>query len=227
MQLKSAWLPHLVLDRQNRLLTLDLSGCRFRADSIKFGQGRYEVRCWLGLAYFDLRLTLGVWAKMTPLWWLLALLLIGAGLQTTEPESSQRPPARPRTGDPLVRRVEVAPWTSPRPPGFTAAVLASYYHPGLVGLPMANLELYGRDEMVAASNDLPIGSWVMVCRGDLCCEMEIGDRGPFPDPADPRHGSRAIDLGERPARELGIIDQGVATVTIHPLPGRAKHPSGL
>ena len=63
--------------------------------------------------------------------------------------------------------------------------------------------------MTAAHPDLPFGTEVVVTRPDTGREVTvvINDRGPFVK-------GRIIDLSKRAARELGILNRGVAPVII-------------
>lgn len=64
--------------------------------------------------------------------------------------------------------------------------------------------------MTAAHLTLPFGTWVQVThqRTGRSVKVKINDRGPF------NGGGRIIDLSTAAARELGIIREGVAPVTV-------------
>lgn len=64
--------------------------------------------------------------------------------------------------------------------------------------------------MTAAHLTLPFGTWVKVThqRTGRSVRVKINDRGPF------NGGGRIIDLSTAAARELGIIREGVAPVTV-------------
>lgn len=85
--------------------------------------------------------------------------------------------------------------------------------PGQEGGPTASGERFHRSELTAAHRSLPMGTVVRVTetRSGRSVVVRINDRGPFGD------RSRIIDLSEAAARRLGIIDAGVAPVTIEVL----------
>jgi rare lipoprotein A len=68
--------------------------------------------------------------------------------------------------------------------------------------------------MTAAHPELPFGTEVVVTRPDTGVEVTvvINDRGPFVK-------GRIIDLSKRAARELGMINRGVAPVMITSIQG--------
>lgn len=70
--------------------------------------------------------------------------------------------------------------------------------------------------MTAAHLTLPFGTWVRVthARTGRFVDVVVNDRGPFYNPA------RVIDLSATAARALGIVDEGVAPVTLTVLTGR-------
>lgn len=85
--------------------------------------------------------------------------------------------------------------------------------PGQEGGPTASGERFHRSALTAAHRSLPMGTMVRVTetRSGRSVVVRINDRGPFGD------RSRIIDLSEAAARQLGIIDAGVAPVTIEVL----------
>jgi rare lipoprotein A len=68
------------------------------------------------------------------------------------------------------------------------------------------------EAMIAASTSWPLGSKVRVTNHDngKSVVVEIRDRGPYVD-------GRIIDLSSKAARQLDIVEDGVATVTVTPL----------
>lgn len=86
---------------------------------------------------------------------------------------------------------------------------ASWYGPGLYGETMANGETYDPTRMIAAHRTLPLGTRVRITRPDTGRSVEavIADRGPFVD-------GRVIDLSEKAATELDIMEDGLAEVEI-------------
>jgi rare lipoprotein A len=110
-----------------------------------------------------------------------------------------------------------APETGPRPrPGGTTPAgdvqsgLATWYGRGQM---TASGERFDKRAMTAAHRTLPFGSLVRVThrRTGKSVKVRINDRGPF--------GSkkRIIDVSEAAAEKLGIIDEGVAPVTVEVL----------
>ena len=93
--------------------------------------------------------------------------------------------------------------------------LATWYgsDPGQDGGPTASGERFHRNAMTAAHRTLPFGTMVRVTdtRTGRSVVVRINDRGPFGD------HRRILDLSEAAARKLGIIDAGVAPVTIEVL----------
>jgi rare lipoprotein A len=82
--------------------------------------------------------------------------------------------------------------------------------PGQEGGPTASGERFHKNALTAAHRTLPMGTMVRVTetRTGRSVVVRINDRGPYGD------HSRIIDLSEAAARQLGIIDAGVAPVTI-------------
>ncbi|MFC4455698.1 RlpA-like double-psi beta-barrel domain-containing protein [Deinococcus sonorensis] len=64
--------------------------------------------------------------------------------------------------------------------------------------------------LTAAHPSLPFGTWVRVqlARSGRSVDVMINDRGPFGNP------ERIIDLSTEAARALGMLDDGVAAVTL-------------
>jgi len=93
--------------------------------------------------------------------------------------------------------------------------LASYYADRYHGRRTASGEVYSMHAMTAAHRTLPFGTEVRVTSLDTgkTIEVRITDRGPFVE-------GRIIDLSRRAAARLGMIDAGVAPVTVEVL-GRA------
>jgi rare lipoprotein A len=96
--------------------------------------------------------------------------------------------------------------------GFRQRGVASWYGPGFYGNQTANQELFDPRKLTAAHRRLPFGSYVRVTRVDNeeSVIVRINDRGPF------KRG-RIIDLTETAARELGMLDDGIAPVVIEVL----------
>jgi rare lipoprotein A len=86
---------------------------------------------------------------------------------------------------------------------------ASYYANSLHGRKTASGEMYNRHEFTAAHRKLKFGTRVRVTNllNQQTVQVTINDRGPFVH-------SREIDLSYAAARELGLVEQGVAPVRI-------------
>jgi rare lipoprotein A len=86
---------------------------------------------------------------------------------------------------------------------------ASWYGNELGGRPTANGEVFMPSAVTAAHKTLPMPSYAEVTALDTgrTILVRINDRGPFAN-------DRLIDLSEGAARQLGIVDQGVAGVRV-------------
>lgn len=87
--------------------------------------------------------------------------------------------------------------------------IASWYGEGYEGL-TANGETYNKDALTAAHKSLPFNSIVKVVNLDngKSVTVRINDRGPFVE-------GRVIDLSQKAAREVGIIEVGLARVELY------------
>ena len=96
--------------------------------------------------------------------------------------------------------------------GYTQKGVASYYHDSLHGRKTASGEIYRKGVRSAAHKSLPLGSKVRVTKlsSGKSIDVRINDRGPFVK-------GRIIDLSRRAARDLGIINSGVAKVKVEVL----------
>jgi rare lipoprotein A len=94
--------------------------------------------------------------------------------------------------------------------GYQQRGFASWYGPGFHGKLTASGEVYEMDKYTAAHRTLPLGTYVRVKRldgkGDPMV-VRINDRGPFVD-------DRIIDLSRAAARQLEMLDDGVAEVEV-------------
>lgn len=93
--------------------------------------------------------------------------------------------------------------------GLRQVGLASYYCASLQGKKTASGERYDRTLRTAAHRSLPFGSEVQVRNVSTgkVVTVRINDRGPFT-------GGRIIDLSQAAAKDLGLLQQGVAKVEI-------------
>ena len=86
------------------------------------------------------------------------------------------------------------------------SMLASWYGPGFHGRTTANGETYNMYGYTAAHKTLPFGTQLRVCYSG-CVDVRINDRGPY-------IGSRELDLSHAAARQIGLVDPGVAQVQV-------------
>ena len=115
----------------------------------------------------------------------------------------------------------------PPPPSFdtppTQHGVASWYGPNFHGKTTASGEPYNMRALTAAHRTLPFGTWVQVktVATGKTVTVKINDRGPFIK-------GRIIDLSYAAARELRMIGDGTAEVTLTILDGsQASTPSPL
>ena len=88
--------------------------------------------------------------------------------------------------------------------------IASYYSDYLKGFKMANGERYDPEDLTCAHLTYPLGTILKVARKDnpdRSIMVIVVDRGPYIK-------GRSIDLSKRAARELGMIEHGLAEVLI-------------
>jgi rare lipoprotein A len=99
--------------------------------------------------------------------------------------------------------------TAPDLDGYSEKGQASWYGPKYHGRTTASGEPYDMHEMTAAHRTLPFGVLVEVTDLDTRrkVRVRINDRGPFVE-------GRIIDLSYAAARELGIVERGMARVRI-------------
>ena len=99
---------------------------------------------------------------------------------------------------------------------------ASYYADKFEGRPTASGEIYDHDKMTAAHRSLPFGTKVRVTRlaTGRSVVVRINDRGPF------KRG-RIIDLSKRAARNLRLLQVGVAAVKIEVVDGTKAQPTPI
>lgn len=87
--------------------------------------------------------------------------------------------------------------------------LASWYGPGFHGNLSANGEIFDQNALTAAHTELPFGTRVRVTNLDngRSVVVRINDRGPY-------IGNRIIDLSAAAAEVIGMLDSGVARVSL-------------
>lgn len=86
---------------------------------------------------------------------------------------------------------------------------ASFYADSFVGKTTASGEIYDSNELTAAHRSLPFGTKLKVTNLDnqLTIIVRVNDRGPFVP-------SRIVDLSTRAAKELDMLQKGIARVKI-------------
>ena len=90
---------------------------------------------------------------------------------------------------------------------------ASFYGGEFHGKPTASGERFDQNKPTAASRELPLGTKATVTNQEngKSIEVIVNDRGPYVD-------GRVIDLSKKAARDLGIIDAGIAPVRVEAKP---------
>jgi rare lipoprotein A len=90
--------------------------------------------------------------------------------------------------------------------------IASWYGQEFHGRTTSSKEIYDMNDLTAAHNTLPLGSYAMVTNLDngQSVVVRINDRGPFLK-------NRVIDLSYAAARAIGMIGPGTAPVRIEVL----------
>jgi rare lipoprotein A len=88
---------------------------------------------------------------------------------------------------------------------------ASWYRPGPGLRRTCTGETFTRDEMTAASHSIPLGTRVRVALLDDSRSIIVRV-----DDCMPR-GRRLLDLSEGAAEQLGVVNMGVAHVTVTPV----------
>ncbi len=114
----------------------------------------------------------------------------------------------------LMRRISFGPLApgAPLPSGlrFTGqrvAGSASWYGPGFNGRPTASGAIYDQEGWTVASKELPLGTLLLVGRGDRRVLLLVNDRGPYV-------GDRVLDLSAAAARAVGLGGVGPVTADV-------------
>ena len=99
--------------------------------------------------------------------------------------------------------------------------IASWYGPEFDGRPTSSHEIFDMNDLTAAHNTLPLGSYAMVTNLDSgrSVIVRINDRGPFVK-------NRVIDLSYAAARAIGLIGPGTAPVRVEVLKDVSPPASG-
>ena len=90
--------------------------------------------------------------------------------------------------------------------------VASWYGGHHAGRRTASGEIHSPHRRTAAHRDLPLGTMVRVTnlKNGRTCVVKVNDRGPFV-------AGRLIDLSERAARDLAMLNDGLAAVRMEVL----------
>ncbi|WP_247874178.1 septal ring lytic transglycosylase RlpA family protein [Azospirillum sp. TSH58] len=90
---------------------------------------------------------------------------------------------------------------------------ASFYGGSFHGRKTASGERFDQNKPTAASRELPLGSKVTVTNQDngKSVDVIVNDRGPYVD-------GRVIDLSKKAAKQLDMIEDGVAPVRVEAKP---------
>ncbi len=99
--------------------------------------------------------------------------------------------------------------------------LASWYGPGFHGKKTANGSKYDQEDFTAAHATLQLPSVVRVINleNQRSVLVVVNDRGPFHNKG---RGKRIIDVSKKAARELGMLNKGVAKVRVEYLHEETK-----
>ncbi len=138
-----------------------------------------------------------------------------AGVAPRTTSKRRRPPPPPRPVEvaarPATPPAEVAPADPPPSAGASAEEgMATWYGGRHHGGPTASGERFDKRAMTAAHRTLPMGTRVRVThqKNGRSVVVRINDRGPF------GNKRRIIDVSEAAARQLDMIDEGVAPVRV-------------
>ena len=89
--------------------------------------------------------------------------------------------------------------------GFAVDGMASWYGPGFDGRTTASGAVFDQEGFTVASRTLPLGTMLLITRGERSVLVLVNDRGPYV-------GGRVLDLSKGVARVLDTIGAGVARV---------------
>jgi peptidoglycan lytic transglycosylase len=108
------------------------------------------------------------------------------------------------------------------PGGNSQTGIASWYGGEFHGKPTSSREVYDMNDLTAAHNTLPLGTFVAVTNlnNGRSVVVRINDRGPFVK-------DRVIDLSYAAARALDMIGPGTAPVRIEVLADISPPPAAL
>lgn len=92
------------------------------------------------------------------------------------------------------------------PASSASTMLTSWYGPYFHGRTTANGETYNQYGNTAAHKTLPFNTKLRVCY-EGCVDVRINDRGPY-------IGARELDLSYAAAKRIGLLNPGVANVSV-------------
>jgi rare lipoprotein A len=149
----------------------------------------------------------------------IAALLAAASL-TACASAPQPPPAGTVSGTMRPYTIKGVRYTPRHDPDYQETGLASWYGGHHHGRPTATGERFDMNAVSAAHKTLPLPSVVEVknLENGRKIKVRVNDRGPFVD-------GRIIDLSKAAARELGLLEQGVAKVRVRYLGPADRHAS--
>jgi peptidoglycan lytic transglycosylase len=104
----------------------------------------------------------------------------------------------------------VRPEKPPPPRAYLEEGLASYYGPNLAGRPTASGEKFNPKALTAAHRKLPFGACLRVVNMEngRSVEVRVNDRGPFVQ-------GRVVDVSTAAAKQLGMMEKGLARVRLY------------
>jgi rare lipoprotein A len=179
-----------------------LTGSRsFRIIKTVSGKGRFSSSFFLPPSLFLILFLLSSCATAPP----------PSPISPSAP-SAPSPPARTAPGEPeetyVVFGQTYRVMGSSR--GYVETGMASWYGEQFHGQKTSSGEVYDMEKFTAAHRTLPLGTYVKVRRTDGEGEsvvVRVNDRGPFVD-------NRILDLSKGAARQLNMLNDGVAKVTV-------------
>lgn len=150
-------------------------------------------------------------ALLSPCFILIAAVIIMTGCSTAPRARPPAPsPTPPPSGERTYRVMGQTYRVMGSSRGFVEKGMASWYGNKFHGRKTANGEIYDMEKFTAAHRTLPLGTYVKVKRTDGRGEsvvVRVNDRGPFVD-------NRIIDMSRAAARQLDMLEEGVAPVEI-------------
>jgi rare lipoprotein A len=141
---------------------------------------------------------------------LIIVVFLLSSCATPGPPPSTPRPSAPTPGEQTYRVMGQTYRVMGTSKGFVQRGEASWYGGKFHGRKTSSGEVYDMEKFTAAHRTLPLGTYVKVKRTDGKGEsavVKINDRGPFVN-------DRIIDLSRAAARQLQMLDEGVAPVEI-------------